>query len=327
MTLPIRSARPLWVVCARVAAVAAVGAVVAIARAAAPEDAPPESRAQVDAALHALEPAFAGKARKVAAGEPGTIEGAIAAYAPAKFHAVEEGVLPPPRATSLCPAGMASIDGRFCIDRYEASLAERVAGGGLRPWSPFAPPESGRTYLAQSVAGVVPQAYISGAQAVRACGAAGKRLCDPVEWRAACGGSQGFAYPYGPTRVPGKCHDSGVAPMLVFHAAELKTGWGPLALNDPRLNQLEGTVARTGAFAECVNDYGVSDMVGNLDEWTADPNGTFQGGFWLDIEQHGEACAYRTIAHEFAYHDYSTGFRCCATPDGAPVAPAPAVSR
>ena len=95
-------------------------------------------------------------------------------------------------------------------------------------------------------------------------------------------------------------------------ADELKTGWGPAALNDPRLNQMEGSVAKTGAFSECTSDYGVYDMVGNLDEWTADPNGTFQGGFWLDTDLHGEACAYRTIAHDFGYHDYSTGFRCCA---------------
>jgi formylglycine-generating enzyme required for sulfatase activity len=133
-----------------------------------------------------------------------------------------------------------------------------------------------------------------------------------VEWRAACGGSQGFAYPYGPTRTAGKCHDTGAAPMLVFHAAEMKKGWGLVELNDPRNNQLDGTVAKTGAFPECVNDYGAFDMVGNLHEWTADPNGTFQGGYWLDTAQHGDGCAYRTISHGFSYHDYSTGFRCCA---------------
>jgi hypothetical protein len=102
--------------------------------------------------------------------------------------------------------------------------------------------------------------------------------------------------------------------MLALHAAELKGGWGPLALNDPRLNQLPGTVAKTGAFPLCASDYGVFDMVGNMDEWTADPNGTFQGGFWLDTDLHGEGCAYRTIAHGFGYHDYSTGFRCCSAP-------------
>ncbi len=108
--------------------------------------------------------------------------------------------------------------------------------------------------------------------------------------------------------------------MLVLYSDKLRTGWGLTELNDPRLDQMEGTVAKTGAYPSCVNDYGVYDMVGNLDEWTADPNGTFQGGFWLDTSQHGEGCAYRTIAHHFHYHDYSTGFRCCAdvVADGAP---------
>ena len=43
-----------------------------------------------------------------------------------------------------------------------------------------------------------------------------------------------------------------------------------------------------------------------------DPAGTFQGGYYLDVRQNGDGCGYRTDAHEFAYHDYSTGFRCCA---------------
>jgi sulfatase modifying factor 1 len=283
-----------------------------LAYAAAPEDAPPESRAQVDAALHALSVAFVGKTRRVAAGEQGSIDRAIAAYAPGTFHTVAEGALPPPLAGGSCDPDMANVGDRFCIDRYEASLVERRDDGAVVPWSPYASPPDGRVVLAQSAAGVIPQGYVSGAQAERACAAAHKRLCQPVEWRMACGGSEGFAYPYGPARTTGSCHDSGVNPMLALHAAELKGGWGPLALNDPRLNQLPGTVAKTGAFPLCISDYGVYDMVGNMDEWTADPNGTFQGGFWLDTDLHGEGCAYRTIAHDFGYHDYSTGFRCCS---------------
>jgi formylglycine-generating enzyme len=296
----------------RLGLVLSLAAVVSeIARAASPDNAPPESRAQVLAALRALEPAFASRVRRLGAKEDGTIEHAIASYAPGTFRAVDEGTIAPRQASARCPSEMANIDGRFCIDRYEGSLVER-ADGALEAWSSFTTPPEGHAFLAQSVPGVVPQAYISAAQAAQACAGVRKRLCQPVEWRAACGGSQGYAYPYGPRRIPGRCHDTGAAPMLVFHAAELKKGWGPLELNDPRLNQLEGTVAKTGAFAGCVNDYGVYDMVGNLHEWTADPNGTFQGGFWLDTDQHGEGCAYRTIAHEYTYHDYSTGFRCCA---------------
>ena len=297
----------------------AAGTLVAVARAEAPDRAPPECRAQVAAAVSALRPVLAAPGRH-ASGGPGTLEGAILAYAPARLHAVDEGTLPAARSAVHCPSGMANVGGRFCVDRWEGSLAERSADGHETVWSPFEPPLEGHVYFARSVAGVVPQGYISAAQAQAACVASGKRLCAPVEWRAACGGSQEYAYPYGPAHVAGKCHDTGTAPMLVLYSAKLKVGWGLGELNDPRLDQMEGTVAKTGAYPACVNDYGVYDMVGNLDEWTADPNGTFQGGFWLDTSEHGEGCAYRTIAHHFHYHDYSTGFRCCAdvVADGAP---------
>jgi len=289
-----------------------------LANAAPPESVPPESRAQVTTALRALEPAFAGKQRHVLASNPGSIELAIASYAPPRPHAVDEGKLPAERPGAHCPADMALVASRFCVDKYEGSLVEKLADGTTRPHSPFHTPvpADGTVYLARSVAGVVPQGYISAAQAQGACKAAGKRLCHPAEWRAACGGTEGFAYPYGPTRAPGKCHDSGATPMLTFHASTMKRGWGATELNDARNNQLEGSVAKTGASPDCVNDVGAYDMVGNLHEWTADPNGTFQGGYWLDTSQHGDGCAYRTIAHAFDYHDYSTGFRCCA--DAAP---------
>jgi hypothetical protein len=290
-----------------------------LAHAAPPESASAESLAQVNRALRALEPAFAGKTRRVPASNVGSIERAIASYAPPRPHPVEEGSLPPVRAGARCPTEMALVASRFCVDKYEGSIVEKLADGTTRPHSPYQTPvpQDGTVYVARSVPDVVPQGYISAAQAQGACKAAGKRLCHPVEWRAACGGSEGYAFPYGPTRVPGKCKDSGSTPMLTYHADTMKRGWGREELNDPRNNQLEGGLAKTGASPECVNDVGAFDMVGNLHEWTADPNGTFQGGYWLDTSQHGDGCAYRTIAHAFDYHDYSTGFRCCADPVAA----------
>jgi formylglycine-generating enzyme required for sulfatase activity len=211
---------------------------------------------------------------------------------------------------------MGLVFGAVCVDRYEASVVERMPDGTLVPHAPNRPLAVDHVYVARSVPDVVPQAYVSGAQALAACRNGGKRLCAPVEWRAACGGSEGYAFPYGPDREPGRCHDSGANPMLRFHSDTRAHGWGPVELNDPRNTELEGTVAKSGGFPGCVNDFGLYDMVGNLHEWTADPNGTFQGGYWLDTSLHGEGCAYRTIAHPFDYHDYSTGFRCCADPGG-----------
>ncbi len=82
-------------------------------------------------------------------------------------------------------------------------------------------------------------------------------------------------------------------------------------MNDPRLNRVKGTVARTGSFPRCRTESGVRDMVGNLHEWTRDADGTFRGGYYLDTHINGDGCDYRTTAHAPSYHDYSTGFRCC----------------
>jgi hypothetical protein len=289
--------------------------------AATPDQAPAASRAQVASALEALAAAFRGHRRRLPSGAPGTIERAIAGYVPGVFRPVQEGAIPPARPGVRCPPDMGLVFGIVCVDRFEASVVERAPDGALLPHPPNQSLADGHVYVARSVTGAIPQAYVSGVQALAACREAGKRLCAPVEWRVACGGSEGYAFPYGPGRVAGRCHDSGANPMLTFHADTQARGWGPLELNDPRNTELDGTLAKTGAFPDCVNDFGLYDMVGNLHEWTADPNGTFQGGYWLDTSLHGDGCAYRTIAHPFDYRDYSIGFRCCADPEPPPTQP------
>ena len=85
-------------------------------------------------------------------------------------------------------------------------------------------------------------------------------------------------------------------------------------MNDPGINQQPNTVDRTGSNPGCVSAEGIYDLHGNLHEWIDDPDGTFKGGFYADAELNGPGCTYTTTAHTFGYHDYSTGFRCCADP-------------
>ena len=96
-------------------------------------------------------------------------------------------------------------------------------------------------------------------------------------------------------------------------------------LNDPALGQVEGALAKTGEHDQCVNGFGVYDMVGNIHEWVAtdrsSPHGTFAGGYYLDTALNGDGCNYKTQAHAHEYHDYSTGFRCCADAAASPAAP------
>jgi len=218
-------------------------------------------------------------------------------------------------ASEGCPDGMANVEGRFCVDRYEASLVEILPSGDERPFSPW-DTVTGHVVRAVSSKGVFPQGYVSEVQAKDACARSGKRLCKPAEWRQACMGPKHTTFGYGNARVTGRCNDNGQSPMLsvLRMRTDRPAEWTRDRMNDPRLNQAPHSLTRAGEHEECTNGYGVYDMVGNLHEWVDDPEGTFQGGYYLDTHINGDGCTYRTVAHGPRYHDYSTGFRCCADP-------------
>ena len=208
-----------------------------------------------------------------------------------------------------CPDGMIGV-ATFCIDQYEASLIEVHTDGTTSPWSPYKNPGSSRV-RAVSLAGAVPQGYISGNQAAAACADAGNRLCTDSEWLRACQGSSIQTYPYGDTLQLGVCNDRrAVHPAVEYFGTSDSWIWSQLG--HPCINQLANSIDPTGANVGCITPEGAYDMMGNLHEWTADPNGTFRGGFYVDTSFNGPGCLYATTAHNTEHWDYSTGFRCCA---------------
>ncbi len=220
-----------------------------------------------------------------------------------------------------CPEGMTAIAG-FCIDVYEAatdvvSLDKRGrVAKTVKQHSPFEP-IGDAVVKAVSKRGRTPQAHISQEQAGAACRLAGKRLCSDQEWITACKGKSPSTWPYGEERIEGRCNDRGTSGMnlLYGHGAEApKEAYTQTNMNDQRLNQFERSLSPCGAHPRCKSSYGTFDMVGNLHEWTANPGGTFRGGYYLDVTINGSGCEYKTGAHSTKYFDYSTGFRCCWAP-------------
>jgi sulfatase modifying factor 1 len=210
-----------------------------------------------------------------------------------------------------CPPAMAHVV-LFCIDRWEASLVLVGPSGDETPLSPYETVND-RKVKAVSLRGVVPHGYVSQLDAKAACDAAGKRLCQEDEWVAACKGPQKTTFPYGNTREPGRCNGEATISPLSFMPANQQFP-DMTNMNNPKLDQLPGTLTKTGERAGCTNAYGVFDMVGNLHEWvSADKiwGAEFLGGYFRDTAENGDGCNYKTTAHQDFYHDYSTGFRCC----------------
>jgi formylglycine-generating enzyme required for sulfatase activity len=211
-----------------------------------------------------------------------------------------------------------SLVDTFCIDTWEAHVVSFDPRTNREwPHSPYAVVEA-TNVRAKSRPNVVPQAFVSQVAARRACKNANKRLCRREEFERACRGpDDANLYPYGGTeRIRAACNEGKGSSIPRFFGTDVSK-WTYEDFNDPRLNQWIGGLARTGAFARCVSPYGVYDLVGNLHEWGDDAadergHGRFRGGFYGDAEVNGHGCLYVTKAHEPTYHDYSTGFRCCA---------------
>ncbi|MBX3126522.1 MAG: SUMF1/EgtB/PvdO family nonheme iron enzyme [Polyangiaceae bacterium] len=230
---------------------------------------------------------------------------------------------------SPCPPEMALIGEAVCIDRWEASLVDESG----EPHSPYHPVRA-KKVRAVSRPDVVPQAHIAAEEAEKACRRADKTLCTTDEWLLGCQGPARpkRVFPYGAKLQKGACNIARREhPMTRLTGGQHRTD--AVSLNNPRLNQLSDTVAKTGEFERCATPEGVMDLHGNLLEWTRSTyvRPLAMGGFYLDGATHGAGCSYVTSAHGAQYHDFTTGFRCCKKPDkaalgalsGAPPLPVP----
>ncbi|MCB9779219.1 MAG: SUMF1/EgtB/PvdO family nonheme iron enzyme [Alphaproteobacteria bacterium] len=144
-----------------------------------------------------------------------------------------------------------------------------------------------------NVAGQPPTVWVGWLQAKEACRLRGRRLCTEDEWARACGGDEGWRFPYGDERVEGRCNDA-VEPM-----GDSRQVW-PI-----------------GEDHGCVSPYGAWDMDGNVSEFVdavhdADPEHlrVLRGGtMWIAV--YGRGCMARHAHNQDGPTHGDDGFRCC----------------
>lgn len=202
-----------------------------------------------------------------------------------------------------CPADMVPV-GAVCVDVYEASRPDATEVD-----------QGTATGPAQSVAGVIPwhvptmtPEALAAFQA--ACKAAGKRICEPSDWLAACEGPQANLYVFGDTFDPETCNcvdtfcddycaDNGIPPGSCVTDANCGYTYGCFR------------VTPTGSFPDCTNELGTYDVTGNVWEVvpsTADPRG-------YEVRGGAYNCAGAESRLQCTFNAQWTqlfaGFRCC----------------
>lgn len=221
-----------------------------------------------------------------------------------------------------CPLDMVAINNQFCIDIYEASRPDAT--------DTFDGTDNSR---ATSRPNVVPwytapwkdPVHITLADARAACQAAGKRLCLPAEWEAACMGTQSTVYGYGNLYDPVMCNGidtycrcgagspcENTSPCPYAHCFHLP----PQGETEPASGC--GSAWRidvTGFFPGCLSDFGAHDMNGNVWELvdTSDGLTHYRGGACNCINSELlHQCGRDTVASSSSPN--VRGFRCCLTP-------------
>ncbi len=148
-----------------------------------------------------------------------------------------------------------------------------------------------------NVAGEKPRAYVSWDEAKALCRDRGRRLCTEDEWSKACGGEQGWLFPYGDTYQTGLCN------------ADVTEGVGEARWIRP-----------AGDFPRCESPCGALDLEGNLSEWVDavpaddDPDLRIVRGGTMWVGVYGRGCMARHRHHHTDASHEDDGFRCCADP-------------
>jgi len=162
-------------------------------------------------------------------------------------------------------------------------------------------------YEAQDSIGEIPEVFIDWFTAKDKCESSGKRLCDVKELTLACEGPERKPYPYGYKRDVNKCN--------------IGNQW-----IDPDNTPFEKIDRRapSGAYETCKSDFGVYDIVGNVDELAINSEGSLTkspfksalfGGHYVNGVRN--RCRDKwvpsiTVSHGPTAKNYEISYRCCS---------------
>jgi formylglycine-generating enzyme required for sulfatase activity len=196
----------------------------------------------------------------------------------------------------------------YCIDRTEvtvAAYARCVAAGTCTPAAEPTPTdgEHGQDRFCNGTrAGREqhPVNCVDWNQAVAYCGFLGKRLPTEAEWEYAALGADGRSYPWG-NDPPTALRLNACGPECIAEQLRIEPAAPGEWISPPMYRDSDGwaATAPVGRYPKGASPFGVLDLAGNVDEWTADGlnwNGAtlaearanhstpvIRGGHWLTV--------------------------------------------
>lgn len=235
---------------------------------------------------------------------------------------------------SACPSDMVEVDGDYCPDEEVVCLYNTDNEGNRLPGPGDINKACGEyrnpsrclvekvhmhfcidKYEYPNKEGQRPQDWMTFFDAQRALESEGKRICTHKEWTLAAEGPNMHPLPYGDGyhRDKSKCNFDNKNPGIdVFQSKHP---------NDEASQKLRALLVPSGSM-DCVSDFGVHDMSGNIDEWVVNESsqdmcinktsgncrtGLMGGHIW----HVRNASRPMTTAHGAGFSWYETGARGC----------------
>jgi formylglycine-generating enzyme len=221
---------------------------------------------------------------------------------------------------AMCGQGMRLVEGDYCTTLVHRCVEPFTDGSsrcnryseGVRCY----PPVLAMRFCIDEFEfpnrrGEKPRVMVDFEEAKRACAVERKRLCTAREWTLACEGPKRWPYPTGFVRDRAACN---IDLPHRFPSVEALSGSASVKRELERLDQR----VPSGSMPGCVSQYGVYDLVGNVDEWVVPDGSEEAGGFGAQTALKGgyfgpvrARCRPSTPSHGPTFKFYQVGFRCC----------------